>query len=55
MTRLWRRQNRRDEARVLLSSVYDWFIEGLDTADLRDARTLLDDLGDEPESHRERN
>lgn len=44
MARLWQRQDRRDEARVLLSSVYDWFTEGLDTPDLRDARTLLDDL-----------
>jgi predicted ATPase len=44
MARLWRRQNRRDEARALLASVYDWFTEGFETADLRDARTLLDDL-----------
>src|SRR5213594_395474 len=35
---------RRDEARRTLAEAYDWFTEGLDTADLREARALLDDL-----------
>jgi DNA-binding winged helix-turn-helix (wHTH) protein/predicted ATPase len=43
--RLWQRQKRTDEARVLLSDVYGWFDEGFETADLRDATTLLEQLG----------
>jgi DNA-binding SARP family transcriptional activator/predicted ATPase len=35
---------RRDEARRTIASVYDWFTEGFDTADLRDAKTLLEEL-----------
>jgi predicted ATPase len=42
--RVWRDQNRRGEARNLLSQVYERFTEGLDTPDLKDARALLDDL-----------
>jgi class 3 adenylate cyclase len=37
--------NRRDEARAMLSEIYNWFTEGFDTADLKDARALLDELG----------
>ena len=44
LTRLWRDQGRRAEARDLLAPIYDWFTEGFDTADLRDARALLDEL-----------
>jgi predicted ATPase len=44
LARLWRRQGKRDLARELLAPIYLWFAEGLDTADLRDARTLLEDL-----------
>jgi class 3 adenylate cyclase/predicted ATPase len=44
MSRLWQRQGRQNEARAVLSSVYDWFTEGFDTRDLREARVLLDDL-----------
>ena len=44
MARLWQQQGKRDEARALLQSVYGWFTEGFDTADLQDARALLDDL-----------
>ncbi len=33
-----------DEARDLLAAVYDWFTEGFDTPDLRDAKALLDEL-----------
>jgi tetratricopeptide (TPR) repeat protein len=37
-------QGRRDEARRMLADVYGWFTEGFDTADLKDAKTLLDEL-----------
>ena len=39
--RLWQQQGKRAEARELLASVYDWFTEGFDTADLQDAKALL--------------
>jgi len=42
LSRLWMAQGRRDEARTLLADVYGWFTEGFDTADLREARTLLE-------------
>jgi class 3 adenylate cyclase/predicted ATPase len=45
LARLWRDQGRRAEARDLLAPVYGWFTEGFDTADLRDAKALLDELG----------
>jgi predicted ATPase len=45
MTRLWRDQGKRRQARGLLASVYDWFTEGFDTLDLKEARALLDTLG----------
>jgi predicted ATPase len=44
MARLWRDQGNRQQARGLLASVYGWFTEGLDTLDLKEARTLLDSL-----------
>jgi class 3 adenylate cyclase/tetratricopeptide (TPR) repeat protein len=43
--RLWHTQGRRDEARELVLGIYSWFTEGFDTADLRDARELLEALG----------
>jgi predicted ATPase len=45
MARLWRDQGKRDEARELLAPVYGWFTEGFDTRDLKEAKTLLDELG----------
>ena len=39
--RLWMAQGRRDEAREMLAAIYGWFSEGLDTADLVEARVLL--------------
>jgi predicted ATPase len=45
MARLWRDQGKRDTARNLLAPVYDWFSEGFDTLDLKEAKTLLDKLG----------
>ena len=44
LSRLWRDQAKRSEARDLLASVYGWFTEGFDTPDLRDARALLDEV-----------
>jgi predicted ATPase len=44
MARLWRDQAKRREARELLASVYGWFTEGFDTLDLKQAKTLLNEL-----------
>jgi len=44
LARLWGEQGRREEARGLLAPVYGWFTEGFDTADLKDAKALLDQL-----------
>jgi predicted ATPase len=41
---LWQRQGKRQQARELLAPVYNWFTEGFDTADLQDARALLEEL-----------
>jgi predicted ATPase len=41
---LWREQGRRGKARDLLAPVYGSFTEGFDTADLKDAKRLLDEL-----------
>jgi len=42
---LWGEQGRRAEARDLLAPVYGWFTEGFDTADLKEAKALLEQLG----------
>ena len=44
LSRLLQRQGKREEARRLLTEVYAWFTEGFETADLKDARALLDAL-----------
>jgi class 3 adenylate cyclase/predicted ATPase len=44
LARLLATQGRRDEARTMLADVYGWFTEGFDTADLKDAKALLDEL-----------
>jgi predicted ATPase len=44
LARLWQSQDRRQEAYELLAPVYEWFTEGFDTADLQDAKALLEDL-----------
>ena len=41
---LWGELGRRAEARELLAPVYGWFAEGFDTADLKEAKALLDEL-----------
>jgi hypothetical protein len=38
---------RRDEARTMLGEIYNWFTEGFDTPNLKEARALLDELGRE--------
>jgi predicted ATPase/class 3 adenylate cyclase len=45
LSRLWQRQSKQDEARALLTPIYSWFTEGFDTADLQEAKGLLDELG----------
>jgi tetratricopeptide (TPR) repeat protein len=45
LARLLSKQGHRDEARAMLSEIYNWFTEGFDTADLKDAKALLDELG----------
>jgi predicted ATPase len=44
LARLLARQDRREEARAMLAEIYNWFTEGFDTADLKDAKELLDEL-----------
>jgi adenylate cyclase len=44
LARLWREQGRADEARQMLAEIYGWFSEGFDTADLQEAKALLDAL-----------
>lgn len=41
---LWSRQNRAADARALLEPIFEWFTEGFETMDLKDARSLLEDL-----------
>jgi predicted ATPase len=45
LCRLWQQQGRRAVARELLASIYSWFTEGFDTADLQEAKALLEELG----------
>jgi predicted ATPase len=45
LARLWRNHGKRQQARDLLAPVYGWFTEGFDTADLKEAKALLDELG----------
>jgi predicted ATPase len=44
LARLLRDTNRRSDARAMLAEIYNWFTEGFDTADLKDAKALLDEL-----------
>ena len=45
LSRLWASQGKTREAHAVLSDVYAWFTEGFDTADLREAKSLLEELG----------
>jgi predicted ATPase/DNA-binding winged helix-turn-helix (wHTH) protein len=44
LSRLWQRQGKRQDAHDLLGPVYGWFTEGFDTADLREAQALLEEV-----------
>ena len=44
LARLLDGEGKRNEARAMLADIYNWFTEGFDTADLKDAKALLDEL-----------
>jgi len=44
LARLWQQQGKQTEARALLAPIYGWFTEGFDTADLQEAKALLEVL-----------
>ena len=44
LSRLWQQRGKRTEAHAVLAPVYSWFTEGFDTADLREAKALLEEL-----------
>jgi predicted ATPase len=44
LSRLWKQHGKRAEAHALLAPIYDWFTEGFDTADLQEAKALLEAL-----------
>jgi predicted ATPase len=44
LSRLWQQQGKQAEARALLTRIYGWFTEGFDTADLQEAKALLETL-----------
>ncbi len=46
LARLWQQQGKKTEARQILADVYNWFTEGFDTGDLREAKALLEELSD---------
>jgi predicted ATPase len=45
LARLLFKQGKRDEARTMLADIYNWFTEGFDTLDLKEAKALLEELG----------
>jgi predicted ATPase len=45
LSRLLAKQGHRDEAHTRLADIYNWFTEGFDTADLKEAKVLLNELG----------
>jgi predicted ATPase len=44
LARLWQQQGNQHEACNTLATIYNWFTEGFDTADLQEARALLEEL-----------
>ena len=44
LARLWQKQGKKTEAHKKLAEIYDWFTEGFDTQDLKDAKALLEEL-----------
>ncbi len=47
LARLWQSQGKRQDAYELLAPVYNWFTEGFDTADLKEAKALLNELAED--------
>jgi hypothetical protein len=45
LARLKRDQGKRDQGRDVLAPIHDWFTEGFDMADLKQAKAILEDLG----------
>jgi predicted ATPase len=45
LARLLTKQGQREDARAMLADIYNWFTEGFNTADLKDAKSLLEQLG----------
>jgi predicted ATPase len=44
LARLWQQQGKGEKARRMLADIYNWFTEGFDTADLKEAKALLEEL-----------
>ena len=44
LSRLWQKLGKKEDARQMLAEIYGWFTEGLDTADLKEAKALLEEL-----------
>jgi hypothetical protein len=44
LSRLLQKQGKTEEARQMLAEIYGWFTEGFDTADLKEAKVLLEEL-----------
>ncbi len=44
LSRLWQKQGKKAEALQMLGEIYGWFTEGFDTADLKEAKALLEEL-----------
>ena len=44
LSRLWQQQGKKKKLTSMLAEIYSWFTEGFDTADLKDAQALLDEL-----------
>jgi predicted ATPase len=53
LARLWQRQSKHHAARNMLSEIYGWFTEGFDTADLKDAKALLEELSERGQDEHE--
>ena len=44
LSRLWQQQGKKEEARKMLAEIYNWFTEGFDTVDLKEAKALLEQI-----------
>jgi predicted ATPase len=44
LARFWKQQGKKEEARQMLGEIYGWFTEGFDTADLKEAKQLVEEL-----------